>query len=108
MILSITFDINGRREMGRKCLGSVLEPFLNNGLSFAILQASGNVDLQIERLQICNIGTARIFALSFRNFPDMLSITEALFASRFLSVFKTDSGETLSKDNLFSLKLNEL
>ena len=25
-----------------------------------------------------------------------------------MSVFKTDSGETLSKDNLFSLKLNEL
>ena len=89
MILSITFDINGRREMGRKFLGSVLEPFLNNGLSFAILQASGNVDLEIERLQIFDISTARIFAPSFRNFPDMFSIPEALFVSRFLSVFKT-------------------
>ena len=68
--------------MGQKKfnLGSVLEPFLNNGLSFAILQASGNVDLEIERLQICDIATARIFAPSFkfRNFPDMLSIPEAL------------------------------
>ena len=49
-ILSSTFDISRRREIGRQFLGSVLEPFLKSGLNFAILQALGNLP---EKLTDC-------------------------------------------------------
>ena len=41
-ILSITFDINGKREMGVKFSGVVLDPFLYNAFCYlAILQSLG-------------------------------------------------------------------
>ena len=89
-------------------MGSVLDPFLNNGLSFAILQPSGKADVEIDRLQIWEMGNAKFFAPSFKNFPDILSIPEAFFVSNCFSVLSTDSGETFSNSSLSSANPNEL
>ena len=40
-IFFIMFETTGEREIGRKCLGSVLETFLYRDLSFANLQLFG-------------------------------------------------------------------
>ena len=48
-------------------MGSVLEPFLS-GLNFAILQRSGYLPEEIDRLHSCVIGMANNDALSFRKF----------------------------------------
>ena len=68
------FEIKGKREIGRKFLGSVFEPFLYIGLSFAILHSKGKDDNLIERLQSCVTGCARTLAPSLINLPFILSI----------------------------------
>ena len=76
-IFSITFDINGKREMGLKFSGLVLDPFLYNGFNLAILQSLGKSPEEMEILHIFVIGFARIFAPSFKNLPEILSIPAA-------------------------------
>ena len=48
--LSRILDISGRSEIGQYFLGSVLVPLLKSGLNFPILQASGNLPEEIDRL----------------------------------------------------------
>ena len=64
-------------------MGSVLAPFLKSGFNFAILQASGNVPEEIDRLHNWVIGVVNNFAPSFRNIPERSSIPEALVSSKF-------------------------
>ena len=71
-------DKSGKREIGRWFLGSVFDPFLNNAFNFAILQGSGNVEWEIERFIIWEIGFANTSAPSLIKIPDSLSIS--LFA----------------------------
>ena len=68
-ILSITFNINGKKEMGLKFSGLVLDPFLYNGFNLAILQSLGKSPEEMEMLHIFALGFARIFAPSFKNVP---------------------------------------
>ena len=70
-------------------MGSVLVPFVKSGFNFAILQASGNVPKEINRLNNWVIGVVNNFAKSFRNIPKRSSILEALVSSKFLSILNT-------------------
>ena len=72
-------------------MGSILVPFLKSGFSFAILQASGNVPEEIDRLHDWVIGVVNNFAPSFRNISERPSIPEALVSSKFLSTLNTFS-----------------
>ena len=67
-ILSITFDINGEREIGLKFSGLVLDPFLYNGFNLAILQSHGKSPEEMQILHIFAAGFVRIFAPSFKWF----------------------------------------
>ena len=64
-------------------MGSVLGLFLKSGFSFAILQASGNVPEEIDRLHNWVIGVVNNFAPSFRNIRERSSIPEDLVSSKF-------------------------
>ena len=75
--------------MGRKFLGSVFEPLLNNGFNLAILQSFPNVEYFIDRLEIWERGLAKIVVPSFKNLPDKLSKLAALFSSMLLRIFST-------------------
>ena len=55
----------------------VLDPFLNNGFNLAILQSLEKIPEKIEILHIFAIGFARIFATSFKNLSEFLSIPAA-------------------------------
>ena len=59
-------------------LAFVFASFLYSGLSFAILQSSGNEDNEIDRLIRLVIGEAKTGAPSFRNLPVRLSIPALL------------------------------
>ena len=59
------FEINGKRDIGREFFVSVLDPFLNKGITFAIFQDLGKDDVVIDRLHNCVIGWAITFAPSF-------------------------------------------
>ena len=85
-------------------LGSVLVPFLKSDFNFAILQASGNVTEEIDRLRNSVIGVINSFAPSFRNIPEISSIPEYLASPKFLSILNTLSDSILGKIN-FSFKL---
>ena len=61
-------------------MGSVLVPFLKNDFNFAILQASGNVPEEIDRLHNWFIGVVNNFAPAFRNVPERSWIPEAVEA----------------------------
>ena len=63
--------------MGLKFSGLVLDPFLYNGFNLAILQSLGKSAKEIDILHIFSIGFARIFAPSFENLPEILSIPAA-------------------------------
>ena len=65
-ILSIAFDIKGKREMGLKFSGLVLDPFLYNGFNLAILQSLGKSPEEMQILHIFAAGFVRIFARSFK------------------------------------------
>ena len=55
----------------------------------------------MERLHILQIGLARIFAPSFKNFPEMFSIQAASFIFISFNNFSTKSSVTFEKLNLF-------
>ena len=81
--------------MGLKFSGLVLDPFLYNGFNLAILQSLGKSPEEMQVLHIFSIGFARIFAPSFKNLPETLSIPAAFEMSinsktskTFLSVVK--------------------
>ena len=63
--------------MDLKFSGLVLDPFLYNGFNLAILQSLGKNPEEMEILHIFAIGFSRIFAPSFKNLPEMLSIRAA-------------------------------
>ena len=63
--------------MGLKFSGLVLDPFLYNGFNLAILQSLEKSPEEMEILHIFAIGFARIFAPSFKNLPEILSIPAA-------------------------------
>ena len=54
-----------------------MDPFLRNGFSLAILQSFGKKPEEMEILHISAIGFARMFASSFKNLPEILSIPAA-------------------------------
>ena len=51
-----------------------MEPFLYNGFNLATWQSVGKTKNFMEILHILEIGFARIFAPSFKNFPERLSM----------------------------------
>ena len=61
-------------------LGSVVESFLNSGFNLAIWQSVGKSEYFMERLHSSEIGFARIFAPSFKNFPERLSTPPTLYS----------------------------
>ena len=63
-------------------MGSVLEPLLNNGFNFAILQSERNIEYFIDKLQIWEKDLAKAVAPSFKSLPDRLSSPGALFSSK--------------------------
>ena len=71
-ILSITFDINGQREMGLKFSGLLLNAFLYNGFNLAILQSLQKSPGDMEILHIFVIGFASTFAPSFKFYQFLL------------------------------------
>ena len=81
-ILSITFDINGKREMGLTFSGLVLDPFLYDGFNLAILQSLRKSPEEMEILHIFALGFTRVFAPSFKNLLENLSIPAAFEMSK--------------------------
>ena len=77
-----------------------------SGLSFAILQSSGNEDNEIDRLIRLVIGEAKTGASSFRNLPVRLSIPALLRGFNCCKSFKTEVCATGSKEKLFLLDSN--
>ena len=75
--------------MGLKFSGLVLDPFLYNGFNLAILQSLGKNPEEMEILHIFVIGFARIFAPSFKNLPEILSIPAAFEMSIIYKPSKT-------------------
>ena len=63
--------------MGLKFSGLVLDLILCNGFNLPILQSLGKSSEEMEILHIFAIGFARIFAPSFKNLPEILSIPAA-------------------------------
>ena len=66
-----------RAKLGLKFSGFAFDPFLYNGFNLAILQLLGKSPEEMEILNISAIGFARIFAPSFKNLPEILSIPAA-------------------------------
>ena len=58
-MLSITFDINGKRKMGLKFSGLVLDSFLCNDFNLEILKSLGKSPKEMKILHI--------FAIDFVN-----------------------------------------
>ena len=63
--------------MGLKFSGLVLDSFLCYGFHLAILQSFGKSPEEMGILHIFTIGFSRIFAPSFKNLPEILSIPAA-------------------------------
>ena len=63
-------------------MGSVLISFLKSGFNFAILQVSGNLPEEIDRLHDCVIGVANNEAPSFRKITERSSMSGALLSSK--------------------------
>ena len=63
--------------MGLKFSGLVLDPFLYNGFSLTVLVLLRKSPEEMEILHIFAIGFGRIFAPSFKNIPEFLSIPAA-------------------------------
>ena len=77
-----------KREMGLKFSKLALNPFLLKGFNLAILQSFGKSPEEIGVLHISAMGFARVFAPSFKNLPEILSIPAALLL---LLVFRSQS-----------------
>ena len=69
-----------------------LGPFLYKGFNLAILQSLGKNPEEMGLLNISAIGFARIFALYFKNLPEILSIP---------SVFEMSIHSKISKTSIF-------
>ena len=63
--------------MGLKFSGLLLDPFLYYGFNLAILQSLGKNPDEMEKFHIFAIGFARIFAPTFKNLLEILSISAA-------------------------------
>ena len=92
------FEIKGSNEIGRKFLGSVVQLFLNNGFNLAIWQSLEKMEYLMKRLYILEIGFARIFAPSFKTFPERLSMQVAL--SIFISFNNFSIKPSVTSENL--------
>ena len=77
-ILSTIFDKSKSSEIGLQFGGSVLELFLESGLTYAVLQILGNQLNLTERLKSWDVGLAKILAVSFTNVLDKLLMPVAL------------------------------
>ena len=64
------------------------QSFVKSGFNFAILQASGNVTEEIDKLHNWVIGVVNNFTPSFRNIPERSSISEGLVSSKFFKYFE--------------------
>ena len=71
-----------------------------SGFNFVILQASGNLPEEIDRLHSCVIGVANNEAPSFRKIPERSSMPGALLSSKFLSILNTLSDSIFENSNL--------
>ena len=94
---SITFDINGTKDIGLQLDASVKEPFLYIGFSFAILQESGNFPEVIDRFHNSVVPLAKTFAPSFKKRPEGLSKPAALDTLAFFIVVKMVLSETVAR-----------
>ena len=63
--------------MGLKFSGLVLDHFLYNGFNSAILQSLGKSAEEMEILHIFPVGIDGIFAPSFKNLPEIVSVAAA-------------------------------
>ena len=86
-LLSRTFEIRGRREIGLKLFGPNLDTSLNSGFSLATLQDYGTADSEIESLMRSVMGLDSILEPSFRKMPDKPSMPAALLVSIFSIIF---------------------
>ena len=75
-----------------------MEPFLNIGINLAVWQSVGKSQCFMERLHSSEIGFARIFARSFKKFPERLSISAAL--SVFISFSNCSTRSSVTVENL--------
>ena len=75
-------------------MGSVLEPFLKSGFKFAILQVSGNLPEEIDRLHTSVIDVANNDAPSFRKIPEKSLMPGVL---KFFSILNTFSDSFFCK-----------
>ena len=73
-----------------------MEPFLKNCFNLTI----GKIEYFIERLHILEIDFAKIFAPSFKNFPERLSISAALSIFTSFNDISTKSSVTFENLNL--------
>ena len=87
--------------------GISFKTFFKKWFQFAILQASGNLPKEIDRLHSCVIGVANNDAPSFRKIPQRSSMPGALLSSKFFSVSNTLSESVFANSNL-SFKLHFL
>ena len=58
-----------------------MEHFFNDSFNLEIWQSVGKMEYFMERLHILETGFARIFAPSFKHFPEILSIPGSIFIS---------------------------
>ena len=77
-----------------------MEPFLYNGFNLATWQYFGKTKYFMERLHILEIGFARMFISSFKNFPERLLIPAAFSILMYFNDFSTKSSVTFENLNL--------
>ena len=106
-ILSSTFDISGRKEIGRQFLGSVQEPFLKSDFNFAISKTSRNLLKEIKRLHSCVIGVVNNDAPSLRKIPKRSSMPGTLPLSKVFNILNNFSDSVFANIKL-SFKLHFL
>ena len=73
MVFSIILDTTVNSEMDLQYFGSLFEPFVNRGFSFAILHSSGSKDCFIDKFTRLHRGNSKTSAPSFKNFEDIPS-----------------------------------
>ena len=94
------FDIKGSNEIGRKFPEGAVEPYSYNGSSLTTWQSVQKTKYFMESLHILEIGFARIFASSCKNFPERLSIPAVLTIFISFNNFSTKPSVTFEKLNL--------
>ena len=71
-IFSRIFEKLHKREIGRKLFMSVMSPDLKIGITFAILNLSGTIPVESERLKTCSRGTSILLIIFFTSDIDTL------------------------------------